>query len=128
MEATPARGARILLVDDEPDQREMYRFGLEHAGFTVDEAVNGADALTHARSVPPDLIVLDLRLPDIDGWEVCRLLKADLQTSRIPIVILTATPNPTHAERARGAGCAAYLLKPCLPEDLAQTVRRILSL
>ena len=127
MDAARAGGARILLIDDEPDQNEMYRFALERAGFTVDEALDGADALTRARSMPPDLIVLDLRLPDIDGWEVCRLLKADPHTAGIPIVILTASPHPTLAERAQAAGCVAHLLKPCFPDELTQTIRRILS-
>ena len=127
MDAARAGGARILLIDDEPDQNEMYRFALERAGFTVDEALDGADALTRARSMPPDLIVLDLRLPDIDGWEVCRALKADPHTSGIPVVILTAAPHPTLAERAQAAGCAAHLLKPCFPDELTQTIRRILS-
>jgi CheY-like chemotaxis protein len=127
MDATRTDSARILIVDDEPDQVEMYRFALEQAGFIVDEATDGADALTHARSLPPDLIVLDLRLPDIDGWEVCRLLKSDPHTASIPIVILTASPSPTLAERAQAAGCAAHLLKPCFPEDLTNTIRRILA-
>jgi CheY-like chemotaxis protein len=128
MDVTRPGGARILIVDDEPDQIDMYRFALEEEGFIVDAAMDGADALTQARSVTPDLIILDLRLPDIDGWEVCRLLKADPHTSKIPVVILTASPSPTLAERAAAAGCVAHLLKPCFPDDLTQTVRRLLSL
>ncbi len=127
MEASRALGARILIVDDQPDHVEMYRFALEHAGFVVDEAVTGNAALARVRSTRPDAIVLDVRLPDIDGWHVCRELKADPDTARIPIIILTAAASPTLGERAAQAGCAAHLLKPCYPEDLTQTVRQVLA-
>ena len=127
MHATGAPGARILIVDDEADQIEMYRFALEHAGFTVDAAMNGSDALAWVRSVPPDAIILDVRLPDMDGWEVCRALKADPRIASIPIIILTAAASPTLKQRAAEHGCAAHLLKPCYPEDLTQTVRQVLA-
>ena len=120
-------GARILLVDDQPDQVEMYQFALEHAGFVIDEATDGRAAIAAVRSRPPDVIVLDLRLPDISGWEVCRVLKADPRTARIPIVILTAAASATLAQQASDAGCAAHLVKPCYPEDLAKTVREVLA-
>jgi len=127
MHATGALGARILIVDDEPDQIEMYRFALEHAGFAVDAAINGVDALARVRSVPPDAIILDVRLPDMDGWQVCRALKADPRLAGIPVIILTAAASPTLKQRADEHGCAAHLLKPCYPEDLTQTVRQVLA-
>jgi CheY-like chemotaxis protein len=127
MDARRSLGARILLVDDQPDQVEMYRLALEHAGFVVDEAADGEGALASARSAPPDAIVLDVRLPDIDGWKVCAALKRDPRTTRIPIVILTAIALPAIAERASQAGCAAHLLKPCYPDDLTRTLRQVLS-
>ena len=105
----------------------MYRLALEHAGFIVDEAVDGAGALTSARSAPPDAIVLDVRLPDIDGWKVCAALKLDPRTVQIPIIILTAVALPAIAEQAAQAGCAAHLLKPCYPDDLTQTLRQVLA-
>jgi CheY-like chemotaxis protein len=126
MDATQGVGARILIVDDQPDQVEMYRIGLEYAGFTVDEAINGAAAVERAVNNPPDVIVLDIRLPDISGWDVCRILKTDPRTAAIPIIILTAAATATLAEQSAESGCAAYLLKPCLPDDLTNTVRQVL--
>jgi CheY-like chemotaxis protein len=120
-------GARILIVDDQPDQVEMYHFALEHSGFSVAEAATGAEAIDVARRVLPDVIVLDVRLPDMSGWDVCSVLKADPNTSRIPIIILTAAASPILAEQAARSGCAAHLLKPCYPEDLTQTVRQVLA-
>jgi len=117
---------RVLLVDDEPDQIELYRYGLEHDGFIVLEANEGEAGIEQARSASPDVIVLDLRLPDIDGWEVSARLKADSRTARIPIVILTAAAAPRLAEEAEAAGCAAFLLKPCYPSDLARTLRTVM--
>jgi CheY-like chemotaxis protein len=121
------RVARILLVDDEPDQVEMYRFALEHAGFTVDDARTGTGAIEQTRQTHPDVIVLDVRLPDMTGWDVCDALKADVETAQIPIIILTAAASMTLGEQAARHGCAAHLLKPCYPEDLAATVRQVLA-
>jgi CheY-like chemotaxis protein len=124
---SPRGIARILLVDDQPDQVEMYHFALEHAGFAVEDAENGTTAIAQARSTRPDVIVLDIRLPDMSGWDVCSVLKRDPQTAQIPIIILTAAASPTLAQEAADHGCAAHLVKPCYPEDLAQTVRQILA-
>lgn len=121
------RGMRVLLVDDEPDQIEMYRYGLEDAGFTVLQAGSGAAAIVQARSATPDAIVLDLRMPDLDGWQVCAQLKSDSATAAIPIVILTAAVSPTLPHDAARAGCAAHLVKPCYPSDLARTLRRVIA-
>ena len=120
-------GARILLVDDEPDQVEMYRVGLEHAGFTIDEALTGSAAIAHARDVRPDLIVLDIRLPDMTGWDVCVALKSDPGTAQIPIVILTAAASSAVAEQATQHGCAAHLFKPCYPDELMRIIRAVLA-
>jgi CheY-like chemotaxis protein len=128
MDPAPGVGPRVLLVDDQPDQVEMYQFALEYAGFAVDGAASGAAAVSRARTAKPDLIVLDLRLPDMSGWDVCSALKSDPQTAHIPIVILTAAASPTLGEEAARFGCAAHLLKPCFPEDLTATVRQILAL
>lgn len=105
----------------------MYQFALEHAGFAVHEATNGSDAIARARQLLPDLIVLDLRLPDMSGWDVCVALKGDSTTAHIPIVILTAAASATLGEQAEQHGCAAHLVKPCFPEDLTQVVRQILG-
>jgi CheY-like chemotaxis protein len=119
--------AQILLVDDEPDQVEMYRYALEDSGFVVISASTGSDAVTRARDLGPDVIVLDVRLPDMTGWDVCRVLKADPRTEHIPVIVLTAAATPTLATDAANAGCAAYLLKPCYPDQLAISIRNVLA-
>ena len=120
-------GVRVLLVDDEPDQLEMYQYALEGAGFTVFSAQTGDLAVERARRLAPDVIVLDVRLPDMTGWDVCSILKSDPRTSRIPIVILTAVATPTLAQEAASYGCAAHLLKPCYPDELTKAVRAVVA-
>jgi CheY-like chemotaxis protein len=127
MDPAPRSAVRVLLVDDEPDQIEMYRYGLEHSGLVILEANDGPSAIAQARSAPPDVIVLDLRMPDMDGWQVCAALKADSRTADIPIVILTAAASATLARNAARAGCAAHLVKPCYPTDLADTLRAVVA-
>jgi CheY-like chemotaxis protein len=120
-------GARVLIVDDEPDQVEMYQYALEEAGFGVLAAYTGESGIAMAREASPDLIVLDIRLPDMTGWEVCGILKADQSTASIPIVILTAAASSTLGQQSSEAGCAAHLLKPCYPEELTRTIRGVLA-
>jgi CheY-like chemotaxis protein len=127
MDTRGSSSARVLLVDDEPDQIEMYEYALESAGFDVVSALDGRMALARARELHPDVIVLDVRLPDITGWEVCRALKAGRSTADIPIVILTAAVSATLPREAEEAGCAAYLLKPCYPDELARAIRAVLE-
>jgi CheY-like chemotaxis protein len=119
--------AQILLVDDNPDQVEMYRYALEEAGFVIISATTGSDAVTRARTLHPDVIVLDVRLPDMSGWEVCTVLKADPSTRNIPVIVLTAAATTTLAADAANAGCAACLLKPCYPDQLAVSIRTVLA-
>lgn len=128
MTASPGSpGRRVLLVDDEPDQVELYQYGLQTAGFDVRCAYTGAAAIEAARALLPDIVVLDLRLPDITGWEVCEALRRDPGTASIPVVILTAAASPMLPREAIDSGCAAYLLKPCYPEDLVRTLRAVLD-
>jgi CheY-like chemotaxis protein len=117
----------VLLVDDEPDQVEMYQLGLELAGFDVIAALNGTDGIRLATERQPDAVVLDLRLPDIIGWDVCATLKSDPRTKAIPIVILTAAATTTLPQEVSASGCAAYLLKPCFPDQLARRVREVIA-
>ena len=105
----------------------MYHFALEHAGFTVDDAQTGATAIAQARQVRPDVIVLDIRLPDMTGWDVCNALKSAPETATIPIIILTAAASMTIGDEAARHECVAHLLKPCFPEDLMRTVREVLA-
>jgi two-component system, cell cycle response regulator DivK len=118
---------RVLLVDDYPDAREMYTEYLEFSGFEVVEAGNGMEALQRAVDTSPDIILMDLSLPVMDGWEATRRLKADERTASIPIVALTGHALAGISEGARKAGCDAFVTKPCLPEDLVKEIRKVLD-
>ena len=117
----------ILVVDDYQDAREMYAEYLQYSGFRVAEAKNGNEAVTQARALKPDLILMDLSLPGMDGWEATRVLKADEETRHIPIVALTGHALAGASEGARKAGCDSFVTKPCLPDDLVVEVRRMLD-
>ena len=118
----------VLLVEDDPAGRLMYAEWLTLAGFSVEQAHNGLQALERATELRPDAIVTDLNIPGIDGYELTRRLKSDDRTSTIPIVAVTGygpfTQDPSRASRA---GCDAVIPKPCLPEDLETTVRSLLA-
>src|SRR5436309_3048388 len=118
---------RVLLVDDYPDAREMYSEYLEFCGFEVVEAANGMEALERAVDAAPDIILMDLSLPVMDGWEATRRLKADTRTASIPVVALTGHALAGISEGARNAGCDAFVTKPCLPEDLVKEIRKVLD-
>ena len=118
---------RVLLVDDYPDAREMYSEYLQFSGFDVVEATNGMEALKSAVESSPDIILMDLSLPVMDGWEATRRLKADRRTARIPVVALTGHALAGISEGARRAGCDAFVTKPCLPEDLVKEIRKVLD-
>ena len=118
---------RVLLVDDYPDAREMYTEYLEFSGFEVIGAGNGLEALQRAVDTSPDIILMDLSLPVMDGWEATRRLKADNRTAAIPVVALTGHALAGISEGAKKAGCDAFVTKPCLPEDLVREIRKILD-
>jgi CheY-like chemotaxis protein len=122
------QGPLILVVDDYEDAREMYAEYLRFCGFRVAEARNGNEALEQAFTLKPDLILMDLSLPGMDGWEATRQLKADERTSRIPVVALTGHALAGASEGAKRAGCDSFVTKPCLPDDLVVEVRRMLGL
>ncbi len=117
----------ILVVDDFLDNRQMYAEYLAFSGLRVEEAENGHEALEKAFAMLPDLIVMDLSLPGIDGWEATRRLKADARTKRIPVIALTGHALAGHSKGAMDAGCDAFITKPCLPERLLEEVRRTLA-
>ena len=117
----------VLLVDDYPDAREMYSEYLAFSGFDVIEAANGIEALQRAADERPDIILMDLSLPVMDGWEATRRLKADARTSSIPVVALTGHALAGISEGAKQAGCDAFVTKPCLPEDLVKEIRKVLD-
>ena len=114
----------ILLVDDVEDNLEVYTQFFLHNGWRTASSSNGGDALVQAAALEPDLIVLDLGLPIMDGWEVTRRLRADPMTREIPIIALTGHASPEARRRAKEAGVDEYLTKPCLPADLAEAVTR----
>ena len=121
----PEKRCTVLLVDDVFDSREMYAFFLRSAGYAVHEAADGGDALSIAVEFRPDVIVMDLSLPSMDGWTAIAGLAATPETAGIPVVVLSAHTFPADEERARAAGAAAFLAKPCPPDELARHVRRV---
>ena len=115
-----------MIVDDVEDNRQIYAMFLSRAGFDVTTAVDGRDALAKARALIPDLVVMDLAIPGIDGWEVTRRLKRDPRTRDVPVIALTGYVLAGARERARQAGCDSFLTKPCLPDVLTREIRRVL--
>jgi CheY-like chemotaxis protein len=118
----------VLIVDDVEDNRRVYAMFLEHRGFDVESAADGRQALRKARAFLPDVIVMDLAIPGIDGWETTRRLKRDGRTQGIPVIALTGYVVGGARERARQAGCDAFLTKPCLPDRLVREIRRLLRI
>jgi two-component system, cell cycle response regulator DivK len=118
----------ILIVDDFDDIREAYSDFFVFRGYRVAGADDGLQAIEQARALLPDLILMDLSLPGIDGWEAVRRLKADARTKDIRIVALTCHALAGVRQSALDAGCDAFVAKPCLPQDLATEVRRILGI
>ncbi|WP_394823358.1 response regulator [Pendulispora albinea] len=116
----------ILIVDDSQDNREMYVEYLESYGYRIAEAEDGAAALKTAFELAPSLVVMDLTLPVIDGWEATRRLRADPRTSSVPVIALTGHTEDRHHRAARDAGCSVFLLKPCLPERLLEEIQKLL--
>jgi two-component system cell cycle response regulator DivK len=118
---------RVLLVDDYPDARDMYGEYLEYSGYDVIQASNGMEALQSAFDHQPDIILMDLSLPVMDGWEATRRLKANDRTASIPVVALTGHALAGIFEGAQRAGCDSFVTKPCLPEDLVKEIKRLLG-
>jgi len=118
---------RVLIVEDQSDLRQLYVEHLTMSGFDVFEAGNGADAIREAEAHQPDVVLMDLSLPVVDGWEATRRLKAAAQTAHIPVVALTAHDGSGELQRATDAGCEWFVPKPCPPDALITEVRRVLA-
>jgi CheY-like chemotaxis protein len=118
----------VLVVEDYQDAREMYAAYLQFSGYRVAEATNGLEAIEQATVLMPDIILMDLALPKMDGWEATRRLKLNHETRHIPIVALTGHALAGHAEGARQAGCDSFVTKPCLPDALVAEIKRMLAL
>src|SRR5688572_16702693 len=117
----------VLIIEDLRDQAELWSDVCLQAGLNSMTAATGIAGYRRACDSQPAAIVLDLILPDVDGWEVCRRLKTDARTMHIPIVVLTARDERQGARRAKQAGCAAYLRKPCPPADLVAVLTSVLQ-
>jgi two-component system, cell cycle response regulator DivK len=115
----------VLLVDDSEDNREVYAQYLSFSGFRVESAVDGIEAVEMATRLHPDVIVMDLSLPRLDGWEATRQIKSAPATSGIPVIALTGHAVSESKRRALDAGCSGYLTKPCLPDILVSEIRRL---
>jgi len=120
------RKPKVLVVDDEPDAVELVGFNLKKAGFDVVTAENGAEALDKARDVLPDLIVLDVMLPQVDGLDVCRSLRRDTKTLAIPIIMLTAKGSEVDRVLGLELGADDYVTKPFSPRELVLRVKKLL--
>lgn len=128
MTATTSDAPLVLIVDDYAEGREICAEYLAFRGYRVATAEDGVDALDKTRSLLPDVILMDLSLPRLDGWEASRQLKEDDRTRHIPIIALTAHALASARERAVAAGCNAVVTKPCLPRDLEAEVKRQLGI
>jgi CheY-like chemotaxis protein len=125
LEAHPASLPLILLVDRDFETRSLYRHSLMTSGWRVDEADDGRDALVKAIERHPSFVVTETRLPFIDGYELCQLLRHDPDTRDVHIVVLTAEAFPQQLDRARRAGADSVLVKPCLPDQLDHELKRL---
>jgi two-component system alkaline phosphatase synthesis response regulator PhoP len=118
---------KILVVEDDPDQLEAIRENLKNAGFAIGTASNGVDALTKTRTVLPDLIVLDLMLPRLNGLDICRTLRENPATAFIPVIMLTGMDSYFTRVAGFEAGINVFLTKPYLPEELISKVEELLK-
>lgn len=119
--------ARILIAEDERDIRDLVEFTLKFAGYEVFKAANGAEAVEMAPEVKPDLILMDVRMPRMTGYEACRALKLIDDAKDIPVVFLSAKGQDVEMQAGLEAGAVAYILKPFAPDDLTRRVAEILQ-
>jgi DNA-binding response OmpR family regulator len=119
--------ARVLVVDDEPDLVRILEFGLKAAGYQVDTANDGQEGLKKARELKPDIILLDLMLPKLDGYKVCRLLKFDERYKHIPIMILSARTQEGDQNLAHEMGANRFLTKPYEFAEILEHIKALLK-
>ena len=119
--------AKILIADDERDIRDLVAFALRFAGYEVIATSNGEEVLQAAQANPPDLILLDVRMPRLSGYETCRRLKEQPQTAAIPVVFLSAKGQEAEVNAGMQLGAVEYIVKPFSPDNLLQRVRAILG-
>ncbi len=119
--------AHILVAEDERDIRELIKFTLEAAGHQITVVANGADAVEKAFEILPDLVMTDVRMPRMTGYEACKAIKENPATQHIPVVILSAKGQDEEVDAGREAGADEYILKPFAPSNLMQRVAEILN-
>ncbi len=118
---------KILIVDDDTDLVELLRFNLKNAGFSIGTALNGLEALKKARSIVPDLIVLDVMMPELDGFSVCEILRRDKVTASIPILMLTALSGEFGRVTGFESGATDYMTKPFSPKAVVTHAQKLLN-
>ena len=119
--------ARILIAEDEPDIRELVAFTLRFAGHEVTATSNGEEALKQASQIIPDIIIMDVRMPKMTGYDACRAIKADVMLRDIPVVFLSAKGQDAEIQTGLDVGAEDYLLKPFAPDQLVERVKSILA-
>jgi two-component system alkaline phosphatase synthesis response regulator PhoP len=119
--------AKILVAEDEPDIRELLSFTLKYGGFDVVTAANGLEAVEQAEKSKPDMILLDVRMPRMTGYEACKVLKEKPETKDIPIVFLSAKGQEAEVERGIEVGAIDYILKPFAPDTLISQIKKLLD-
>jgi two-component system phosphate regulon response regulator PhoB len=118
---------KILVVEDDPDQRELIRWHLKRAGYSTGTASRGFDALVKSRALSPDLIVLDLMMPGINGFEICKAMRKNPATAATPVLMLTSMCTDYSRTMGFEAGINAFMNKPYVPEELLSTIQELLS-
>jgi DNA-binding response OmpR family regulator len=119
--------AKILIAEDERDIRDLITFSLGFAGYEVIAASNGEEAVSLARQEIPDLILMDVRMPSMTGYEACVIMKADAKLKDIPVIFLSAKGQDSEVQAGLQAGAADYLLKPFAPDQLTARIQMVLA-
>lgn len=119
--------AKILIIEDEKDIRQLITFTLQYAGYEVVSGKDGQEAVELVQKEMPDLILMDVRMPRLDGYEACRIIKADETTKHIPVAFLSAKGQDAEIEKGFEAGASEYLLKPFTPTELIERVKSLLA-
>lgn len=118
---------KVLVVDDDADLLELVSFNLKRAGYAIATASNGVEAIKKARSIGPDLIVLDVMMPELDGFEVCEILRRDSATTSIPIIMLTALSSELGRMAGLGSGATDFISKPFSPRLLVRRIENLMK-
>ncbi|HTV00861.1 MAG TPA: response regulator [Luteitalea sp.] len=119
--------ALVLVVDDDPDHRDLLGTYLRAQGYRIEEAKDGLEAVNKTLSLRPDVVVMDLEMPTLDGWAATSILRHNARARHIPIICLSAREGAAERDSALRAGCVSFLTKPCPPADVVAEIRRVLG-